>query len=122
MAITRPLDPNFPIERQLGIDAAPIVLVIAFTVDKADEEALLDAVQAQGTFMKQQPGFISSQVHRAVGDGATYFIYAVWESTKAFGAAFAHPNFQPLLAALPSSAVVSPHLFQKIAVPGLSVA
>ena len=27
MSLLRPLDPNFPIERQLGIEASPVVLV-----------------------------------------------------------------------------------------------
>lgn len=37
MSLLRQLDPNFPIERQLGIDASPVVLVDVFTLDKADE-------------------------------------------------------------------------------------
>ena len=42
MSLLRPLDPSFPIERQIAIDASPVVLVNLFTLDKADEETFLN--------------------------------------------------------------------------------
>src|SRR5258707_8461307 len=77
----RPLDPVFPIERQLAIDAGPVVLVNVFTLDRVDEQTFLQAWQIDAAFMKQQPGFISTQLHRALGESPTYLNYAVWEST-----------------------------------------
>jgi heme-degrading monooxygenase HmoA len=121
MPMLRPLDPAFPIDRQLAIDASPIVLVNLFTLDKADEQAFLEAWQADAVFMKAQAGFISTQLHRAIGESPTYLNYAVWESTAAFRAAFNHPEFRATLSAYPSSAVASPHLFQKVAAPGICV-
>jgi len=44
------------------------------------------------------------------------------ESTADFRAAFAHPDFRAKLSAYPSSAVASPHVFQKLAVPDICVA
>ena len=41
MAPLRPLDPAFPIHRQIAIEASPVVLVNVFTLDKADEQTLL---------------------------------------------------------------------------------
>jgi hypothetical protein len=38
MSLLRPLDPSFPIERQVAIDTGPVVLVNLFTVGKADEQ------------------------------------------------------------------------------------
>lgn len=122
MPLLRPLDPAFPIDRQLAVDATPVVLVNLFTLDKADETAFLDAWQKDAAFMKRQPGFISTQLHRAIGDSPTYLNYAVWESTAHFRTAFTHPEFKAGLAAYPSSGVASPHLFQKVAVPGICVA
>ncbi len=122
MALLRPLDPKFPIERQIGIEASPVVLVNVFTLDKADEQTFLEAWQADAAFMKRQPGFISTQLHRGIGESPTYLNYAVWESTAHFRAAFGHPEFRAGLSAYPSSAVASPHLFQKVAVPGVCVA
>ncbi|AZO48165.1 MAG: antibiotic biosynthesis monooxygenase [Mesorhizobium sp.] len=122
MTRMRPLDPAFPIDRQVAIDAAPVVLVNVFTLDKADEQTFLDVWQDDAVFMKQQPGFISTQLHRAIGESPTYLNYAVWESTAAFRAAFSHPQFRAKISAYPSSAVASPHLFQKVSVPGICVA
>lgn len=118
----RPLDPAFPIDRQIGLDTGPAILVNLFTLDKADEPALLRAWQADAEFMKRQPGFISTQLHRAIGESPTYLNYAVWESTAHFRAAFTNPEFRQGLSAYPRSAVASPHLFQKVAVPGICVA
>ncbi len=122
MSLLRPLDPAFPIERQLAVDASPVVLVNIFTLDKADEQAFLETWQDDALFMKRQPGFISTQLHRAIGESFTYLNYAVWESTAAFRAAFTHPEFRAKLSAYPSSAVASPHLFQTVAVQGVCVA
>ena len=122
MSLLRPLDPNFPIERQLGIEAGPVVLVNVFTLDKADEPSFLEVWRDDAAFMKRQPGFISTQLHRALGDSPTYLNYAVWESTAAFRAAFSNPDFRARISAYPPSAVATPHLFQKVAVPGVCVA
>ncbi|WCM25867.1 antibiotic biosynthesis monooxygenase [Sphingomonas sp. QA11] len=122
MPMLRPLDPSFPIERQLAVEASPVVLINLFTLDAADEPALLKAWEDDALFMKQQPGFISTQLHRAIGDSVAYLNYAVWESTAAFAAAFSHPEFRSKLSAYPSSVVASPHLFQKVAVSNVCVA
>lgn len=122
MSLLRPMDPAFPIERQLTIDASPVVLVNVFTLDRADEPAFLRAWQDDADFMKRQPGFISTQLHRAIGESPTYLNYAVWESTSDFRTAFTHPEFVQKLPTYPSSAAAAPHLFQKVAVPGICVA
>ena len=122
MPLLRPLDPAFPIERQLAVDATPVVLVNLVTLDKADEPRFLEAWQNDAAFMKRQPGFISTQLHRAIGDSPAYVNYGVWESTAHYRTAFTHPEFKASLAAYPSSVVAIPHLFQKVAVPGICVA
>jgi hypothetical protein len=71
MSLLRPLDPAFPIERQLGIDIGPVVLVNVVTLDKADEQSFLEVWQDDAVFMKRQPGFISTQLHRAIGESPT---------------------------------------------------
>ena len=121
MPTLHPLDPAFPIERQLAIEASPVILVNLFTLDKPDEQAFLRAWREDALFMKQQPGFISTQLHRALGESPTYLNYAVWESTADFRAAFSNPAFRDKISAYPPSAAGSPHLFQKAAVPGVCV-
>jgi heme-degrading monooxygenase HmoA len=122
MSLLRPLDPSFPIERQIALDTGPVALVNVFTLGQADEQNFLKTWQDDAAFMKQRPGFISTQLHRAIGESPTYLNYAVWETTAHFRAAFTHPEFLAKLSAYPSSAVAMPHLFQKVAVPGICVA
>jgi len=122
MSLLRPLDPAFPIERQLAVETSPVVLVNVFILDKADEQTFLKAWHDDAVFMKRQPGFVSTQLHRAIGESPTYLNYAVWESTAHFRTAFTHPEFVAKLSAYPSSAVASPHLFQRVSVPDICVA
>ena len=122
MSNMRPIDPAFPIERQLAINATSVVLMNIFTLDERDERTFLEAWQDDAAFMKRQAGFIWTQLHRAIGDRPTYLNYAVWESTAAFRTAFTHPEFRAKLSTYPSSVTASPHLFQKVAVPGVCVA
>jgi heme-degrading monooxygenase HmoA len=72
--------------------------------------------------MRHQPGFISTQLHRGVGGSRVFINYAVWESTEHFKRALTNPEFQSKLGHYPPSAVASPHLFRKVAVPGICVA
>lgn len=111
-----PLDPNCPIQAQLENDTGPVVLVNLFTVDPAEADALIAAWQTDALWMKKQPGYISTQLHKAVGDSSMYLNYAVWESVADFRTAFSNPEFHETLSHYPSSAVTSPHLFEKLAV------
>jgi len=118
----RPLDPACPIEQQLQGTASPVVLVNLFSVAEADTAALLAAWEKDATWMKRQPGFLSTQLHRAVGGSCMFMNYALWDSVDDFRAAFTHPDFVNALAAYPSSAVAQPHLFARVAVPNLCAA
>ena len=118
----RPLDPACPIDQQLQGKAEPVVLVNLFTVAATDTPALMSAWEKDALWMKQQPGFLSTQLHRAIGSSHMFLNYAVWESVDSFRAAFTHPDFVSALAAYPSSAVAQPHLFVKVAVPNLCAA
>lgn len=118
----KPLDPEFPIEQQLGVDSGPVVLVNLFTVDAADQDALVEAWKADALWMKKQPGYISTQMHKAVGESGLYLNYAVWDTVADFRAAFSNPEFEKALSHYPSSAIAAPHLFEKIAVPNCCTA
>ena len=117
-----PLDPAFPIERQLLSVATPVVLVNLFSVTPTDIPALMVAWEKDANWMKQQAGFLSTQLHRAVGGSCMFMNYALWDSVDAFRAAFTHPDFVSALATYPSGAVAQPHLFTKVAVPNLCAA
>ncbi|MEM9218770.1 MAG: antibiotic biosynthesis monooxygenase family protein [Cyanobacteria bacterium P01_F01_bin.150] len=96
----------------------PVVLINVFTIDPSCEEELVMAWSHDADFMRKQPGYISTQLHKGVGGSPTFFNYAIWESVESFRNAFQNPEFQKRIAQYPSSAVASPHLFKKIAVPG----
>ena len=103
-------------------EEGPIVLINVFTIEPSDEEALVAAWKHDADFMKQQPGYVSTQMHKAIGGSPTFINYAIWESVESFRAAFMNPEFQSRIAQYPSSAVAAPHLFKKLAVPGHCIA
>jgi heme-degrading monooxygenase HmoA len=117
----RPLDQNVPIFQQLGTEASPVILVNVFQVAEADIPVLLKAWENDANWMKKQPGYISTQLHQAIGGSTLFLNYAVWESVAHFRVAFNHPDFKSSLEQYPSSTIASPHLFKRITVPNLCV-
>jgi len=115
----RPLDEVVSIQMQLEESVSPVVLVVIFHVVPEDEDALLKAWEADANWMKKQPGFISNQLHRGIGESCVFLNYTVWESVAHFREAFVNPQFQSGFPAYPSSAVASLHLFRKLAVPNI---
>jgi heme-degrading monooxygenase HmoA len=116
------MDPRVTIFQQMEDVGGPVVLVNKFEVRPEDVDPFLVAWGADAAIMKRQPGFISTQLHRGIGGSTVFLNYAVWESPEHFKRAFANPEFQSKLKDYPSSAVGSPHLFRRIAVPGVCVA
>ncbi len=117
----KPLDENVPIFQQLGAEVSPVILVNIFNVEESDIPALLKAWEDDANWMKAQPGYISTQLHRGIAGSTVFMNYAVWESTAHFTAAFNHPDFKKALGHYPSSTVASPHLFTRLTVPNLCV-
>jgi quinol monooxygenase YgiN len=99
----------------------PVILINTFTVEPEEVDRLQQAWASDAAFMRQQPGFISTQLHRGIGRSSTFVNYAVWESVEQFKRAFTNPEFQAKLQDYPPSAAASPHLFKKVAVPGICV-
>ncbi len=117
----KPLDHDVPIFEQIRSDVSPVVLVNIFQVAEEDIPALLKAWESDANWMKQQPGYISTQLHQGIAGSTVFMNYALWESVAHFRAAFTHPDFQQALGNYPSSAVASPHLFTRLSVPNLCV-
>ena len=117
----RPLDVNVPIFRQLQVDQSPVVLVNIFQVAEAEIPSLLKAWAEDASWMKRQPGFISTQLHQGIAGSTVLMNYAVWESVAHFRAAFNHPEFRQSLEQYPPSTVASPHLFTRLSVANLCV-
>src|SRR5262245_44882946 len=115
------MDESVTFAQQLAGDEQPVILINKFNVAAEEAAQLLKAWSADADFCKRQPGFICTQLHRGIAGSSTFLNYAIWESTKQFREAFANPEFQSKLVAYPVSAIVSPHLFKKVPVPGICV-
>jgi heme-degrading monooxygenase HmoA len=115
------MDDRVRLADQLSEEVGPVILINTFRVAPEDVDALLEAWAADAAHLKRQPGFIAAQLHRGIGGSGVFLNHAVWESVAAFRNAFGDPQFQATFARYPDSTVASPHLFQKVAVPGICV-
>ncbi len=118
----REMDDQVTYVQQLQEDDGQVVLINQFNLAPGDAERFLQAWADDAAFMKQQPGFISTQLHRGTAGSTTFINVAVWESARALGRAFGSPEFQARVARYPDSTVAAPHVFKRIAVPGICVA
>jgi quinol monooxygenase YgiN len=114
-------DEHVKLSDQLEENVGPIVLINKFNVKPDETDQFLKAWEKDATYFKSQSGFISAQLHRGIGGSGVFVNYAVWESTALFKKALNNIDVQELLSDYPASAVVSPHLFKKVAVPGICV-
>ena len=110
------LDPNVNIKTQLEEgNTNPVILLNKFIVRPEDIEIFLKVFENTTKIMKQQPGFISAQLHQGIAGSHTFFNYGVWESAAHFKRAFNSPEFQKAMSELPQDTVMSPHLSRKVA-------
>jgi quinol monooxygenase YgiN len=114
-------DEHIKLSEQLEENVGPIVLINKLNVKPEEADQLLKAWEKDATYFKSQPGFISTQLHRGIGGSGVFVNYAVWESTALFKKALSNIDTQELLSEYPASTVVSPHLFEKVAVPRICV-
>ena len=112
-------DEHIKFSEQLEETVGPIVEIIKFDVKPEEANEFLKAWKKDVTYYKNQPGFISTQLHRGTGGSGVFVIYSVWESTALLKKALSNIDLKQLLSNYPSSAVASPHIFKKVAVPGI---
>ena len=115
------MDEIVTLKSQLEEDVGPVILLNKFTVQPEDVDQFLKVFADTTKMFKQQPGFISAQLHRGIGGSSTFFNYVVWESAEHFKQAFSKQEFRSSMADVLPNAVMSPHLFKKVAVPGICV-
>ena len=67
----------------------PVVLINPFVVPEGRESEAIAFWEQARDFLKEQPGYISTNLHRTIQPGATFYLInvAVWESPEAFRAA-----------------------------------
>ena len=103
-----------------------VILINKFNVEPNKFEQFLKDWGEDATNFKQQQGFISAQLHKGIGQSSVFINYAVWESMEHYKKAinkilFSPESQSPLLKYDDDSLVISPHLFKKVAVPGICV-
>ena len=106
------MDEMVTLSAQMEQNISPVILINKFNVKPEDVDQLLKTWAADAAYFKQQPGFISTQLHRGIGGSCVFINYAVWESTQQFKEAFNRPEFKSKLGAYPDSTTTSPHLFK----------
>lgn len=115
------MDEQITLEKQLDEDVGPIVVMNKFNVDPQEVDEFLKIFATTTETFKQQPGFISAQFHRGIAGSTTFVNYVVWESAAHFKQAFNRPEFKSKMAKVLPNTIMSPHLFKKVAVPGVCV-
>jgi hypothetical protein len=115
------MDNRVTLSTQMEQTIGPVILINKIDVNPNNIDQFFKTWRGKDvTIMKQQPGFISAQLHRGIAGSCTFINYAVWESSEHYKNAFnRHTN--PSLSALMDfpAVTVSPHLFRKVGVPGI---
>ena len=115
------MDEKVTFLQQMDEDVRPVMQINKFNVNPEEADEFLKAFAATAEVLKRQPGYISAQLHRGIADSCVFVNYEVWESAKHFKQAVSSSEFQSSIVGLPPSTVMSPHLFRKVAVPGICV-
>ena len=102
-------------------DSGAVILINKFNVDPDEVDEFLKAFAATDKVLKQKPEYISAQLHRGIAGSCAFLNYEVWESAKHFKQAVSSSEFLSSIVGLPPSTLMSPHLFKKVAVPGVCV-
>lgn len=94
-----------------------VILINPFEVPERREEECLAFWRRAADFMRRQPGFLSTRLHRAVAPGARFaFInMAEWESAEHFAAAVNSPEFIELVTPYMEVFPHYPGLYQVVA-------
>jgi quinol monooxygenase YgiN len=121
MAKFSEMDEKVTLYEQLEENVSPVILINKFNVKPEEADQFLKAWADDAAYFKSQPGFISAQLHRGIGGSGVFVNYAVWESTVHLQRALNNIDIQTRLSEYPASTMVSPHLFKKVAVPGVCV-
>ncbi|MFZ0556126.1 MAG: antibiotic biosynthesis monooxygenase family protein [Nitrososphaeraceae archaeon] len=114
-------DNKVPLSAQLEEDVGPVILMNKFNVGPDEVDEFLKVFEETTKYFKQQPGFISAQLHRGIAGSTTFFNYVIWESAAQFKRAFDNPDFKSNMANTLPTTVMSPHLYKKVAIPGICV-
>jgi hypothetical protein len=115
------MDNRITLLTQMDQTIGTAILINKIDVNPNDIDQFFKAWRGKdATTMKQQPGFISAQLHRGIAGSCTFINHAVWESSEHYKKAFNRPTNPSLSTLMDFTAdTVSHHLFRKVGVPGI---
>lgn len=110
-----------PFLSQLEMKKGPVNFINIFVLESKDKEKeFLQNWERDGNHMKKQPGMLSAQLYKGIGDEANVYVnVAVWESTEQFHRAFHDPDFKKHLIGYPVGINVYPLIATKYAMKGV---
>ena len=95
------------------------MLISTYTSKPEHYEEMYESWVKRAQMMRQQPGLVSAQLHRAIGEANVLVNVAVWESIEYLRAARLEAAKVPLIS---DNILNRSILVEKVAVPGVCVA
>lgn len=110
-----------PFLSQLQMKQGPVNFINIFVLEsKEKEKDFLQNWERDGNHMKKQPGMLSAQLYKGIGEEANIYVnVALWESTEQFHRAFHDPEFKKHLVGFPAGTNVYPLIATKHAMKGV---
>ena len=115
------MDEQVPLSKQLEKDVGPVILINTFTMNSEDADQFLATWTSAAEISKKFPGVISMQLHRGIAGSSAFVAYLVFESIETIKQLYNNADFRSSISKYPAGTVVYPHIFKKVAVPGICV-
>ena len=95
---------------QFEADVGAVILMNKFNVRRDEVEEFIKVFADTTKVFKQQPGFLSAQLHRGIAGICTFISHVGWESVAHFRQAFDKPEFREnMVKVLPITVSTSYH-------------
>ena len=93
-----------------------ITVINPFEVPPGREDETLSMWEAFAEYFRKQPGYISTELHKAIDPDARFLFVniAKWESADAFQSALNNPDLMEVAKGLPSDIPHYPGLYEVI--------
>ncbi|WYZ36227.1 hypothetical protein EsH8_XI_000110 [Colletotrichum jinshuiense] len=119
-----PIDRSTTFQSLLGTNppVGPVVLLNVISIPPgADKEAFLETWRRSAEVLKKAPGYISTQLHHAIGDGNFIVNYAVWENNEYLKNGLAIPEFLKVCEDFPNGTEFRAAVLKKAFIDGVCV-
>ncbi|KAF7593912.1 hypothetical protein BBP40_010614 [Aspergillus hancockii] len=122
--IHKPLEhsTNFKSMLSTSPPVGPVVLLNVISIPPGtDRASFLETWSRTAEVLKKAPGYISTQLHSAIGDGNFVVNYAVWETNEDLKRGLALPEFKKVCEDFPDGTEFRAAVLQKASISGICV-